>query len=176
MQPIRPSRTVSIFSFLFAILLCGSPSVSVLAQTGGPTQIGPGNVVDQSKCGGQIFGCDIDQNGTEGVLTEAQTLPDGSTLAAVETFDQATGKILKVVKKITSKDDFVTWGVVDTSIGLVEREHVRDIFVVKRIYNLLNPLGSNIFTGTWTPPLTKDDILLGVSRLQGTMTTAVLGF
>jgi hypothetical protein len=61
-------------------------------------------------------------------------------------------------------------------VGLVEREHVGTIYVVKRIYDVLNPLGSNKFTGTWTPPLTAKDIILGVSRNQGTPTTAVLFF
>jgi len=140
------------------------------------TAIGPGNAIVQSKFGGQIFGFDIDQNGTEGLLTEAQTLPDGRVLAAVETFDQATGNIVKVVKKVISKDDFLTLGIVGTSIGLVEREHVRDIFVAKRIYKILNPLSANIFTGLWTPPLQKDDILDSVSRGQGVGTSAFLGF
>ena len=137
---------------------------------------GPGNVIVHSKFGGQIFGFDIDQNGTEGILTEAQDLPDGQVLAAVETFDQATGNIVKVVKKITSKDDFIGVGIVGTSVGLVEREHVKDIFVVSRIYKTLNPLSANAFTGTWTPPLNKDDILSSVSRAQGTTNTVFLGF
>src|SRR5271166_925554 len=81
-------------------------------------------VIVQSKFGGQIFGFDIDQNGTEGVLSEAQTLPSGQVLAAVETFDQQTGVILKVVQETKTQDDFVTMGVVGNSVGLVEREHV----------------------------------------------------
>jgi hypothetical protein len=136
--------------------------------------IGPGSTIVHSQFGGQIFGFDIDQNGTEGVLSEAQDLGGGMVLAAVETFDQATGKILKVVKKIQSKDDFLTLGVVGTSVGLVEREHVQGIYVSKRIYEELNPLDSNKFTRTWTPPLTKNDIIVGMSRNQGSTTTAVL--
>ena len=38
------------------------------------------------KFGGQILGYDIDQNGTEGVLSEYVDEPDGSVLAATETF------------------------------------------------------------------------------------------
>ena len=138
--------------------------------------VGPGTVIVHSAFGGQIFGFDIDQNGTEGVLTEAQDVGGGKVLAAVETFDQATGAILKVVKKIQSKDDFLTLGVAGTSIGLVEREHVKGLFVSKRIYEELNPVSANKFTGTWTPPLTKDDIILGISRNQGGTTNAVLAF
>ena len=82
-----------------------------------------------SKFGGQIFGFDIDQNGTEGVLSEAKGLNNGDVLAAVETFDQATGKILTVVGETRTQDNFLTLGIVGTSVGLVEREHVTGLFV-----------------------------------------------
>jgi hypothetical protein len=138
--------------------------------------VGPGKIIVHSKFGGQIFGFDIDQNGTEGVLSEAKTISGEEVLAAVETFDQKTGKILNVVSKIESKDDFVTLGIVGTSTGLVEREHVTGIYVTKRIYEELNPLSGNKVTGIWTPPLAADDIILGISRDQGVATTAVLYF
>jgi hypothetical protein len=138
--------------------------------------IGAGSTIVHSKFGGQIFGFDIDQNGTEGVLSEAQTLANGNVLAAVETFDQASGKILKVLVKTETQDDYLTLGIAGTSVGLVEREHVQGIFVVKRIYEELSPLDSNKFTGTWKPPLASDDIILGISRNQGSPTTAVLAF
>ncbi len=138
--------------------------------------VGPGNTIVRSQFGGQIFGFDIDQNGTEGVLSEAQDVGGGKVLAAVETFDQATGKILKVVKKIQTLDDFLTIGIAGTSVGAVEREHVKGIYVVKRIYDVLNPLSSNKFTGAWTPPLASNDIILGVSRNQSSTTAAVLAF
>jgi hypothetical protein len=163
---------------LICLVGLGRPVQGVAQASGSGTRaaVGPGKTIVHSKFGGQIFGFDIDQNGTEGVLSEATTLAGGNVLAAVETFDQASGKILKVVDKIETKDDFLTLGIVGTSVGLVEREHVGQIFVVKRIYEELNPLSSNKFTGTWTPPLTADDILLGVSRNQGIPTTAVLYF
>jgi hypothetical protein len=136
--------------------------------------VGPGNTIVHSQYGGQIFGFDIDQNGTEGVLSEMQDLGGGKVLAAVETFDRTTGKILKVVQKLETKDNLVTLGIVGTSLGLVEREHVQGIYVVSRTYKELNPLNSNRFTGTWTPPLAKNDIIAGVSESQGSATTAVL--
>ena len=64
-----------------------------------------GKVIVHSKFGGQIFGFDIDQNGSEGVLSEAQTLANGLVLAAVETFDQQTGKIIAVVSMTQTTDD-----------------------------------------------------------------------
>lgn len=168
---------------LLCLFWLGQPAVVAAQSPDGradglpaAAMVGPGNTIVQSKFGGQIFGFDIDQNGTEGVLTEAQLLENGKVLAAVETFDQTTGKILKVVKKLETEDDFVTLGIVGTSIGLVEHEHVTGIYVSKRIYELLNPLDSNQFTGTWKPPLTKDEIIIGVSQSQGSATTAVLAF
>ena len=53
---------------------------------------GANSVIVQTKFGGQIFGFDIDQNGTEGILSEAQILANGNVLAAVETFNQKTGE------------------------------------------------------------------------------------
>jgi hypothetical protein len=137
--------------------------------------IGPGSVIVHSKFGGQIFGFDIDQNGTEGVLSESQNVGGGQYLVAVETFDQNTGNIIKVVTKLASKDDFVTLGVVGNGVGLVEREHVKGIYVVKRIYEFMKPLSSNAFTGTWTPPIDSKHIIepTGVSRSQGVPNVAV---
>ena len=139
-------------------------------------QIGPTGVIVHSQFGGQIFGFDIDQNGTEGVLAEAKTGSGARVLAAVETFDQTTGKILKVVTKTTTMDDFVTLGVVGTSVGLIEHEHVQGVLNVTRTFNTINPLSSNKFTGAWTPPLKKNDLLSAVSRNQGVSGSAVLAF
>jgi hypothetical protein len=147
------------------------------ARRGDTREIGGGSIFVTSKFGGSIFGFDIDQNGTEGVFSEGKTLPNGNTLAAVETFNQATGKIVKVVKKSdNSLDDFVTHGIVGTSIGLVEHQIVPQLYITKRVYEELNPLDDNKFTGKWKTPLTKDDIIIGVSRNQGFPTTAVFAF
>ena len=139
---------------------------------------GAGKVLVHSKFGGQIFGFDIDQNGTEGVLSEAQTLANGNVLAAVETFDQKTGRILKVVIKTETQDDFITMGVVGTSVGLIEREHEVSFDHVKRTFHILNPLASNQFTGVWTPPIGARHIIMpaGVSRSQGVGDVAVFAY
>ena len=134
--------------------------------------VGPGKIIVHTKFGGTIFGYDIDQNGTEGVLTEAQTLINGNTLNAVETFDQRTGKIIKVVRKTETLDEDVTLGVVGTSVGLIEHDHVSGIYVVGRTYHMMNPLGGNKYTASWTPGLKADQIIMGVSRNQGTSTNA----
>jgi hypothetical protein len=146
---------------------------TVAAQAQNP---GIGTVTVHTALGGQIFGFDVDANGTEGLVTEAQTLSNGNTLNAVETFDQATGQILQVVKQSSTKDEDVTLGVVSKSVGLVEHEHVSGIFVTARTYRILNPLSGNKFDGVWTPPLAQDDIIMQVSRSQGSPTNAVFAF
>lgn len=138
---------------------------------------GPTGVVLHAAFGGEIFGFDIDQNGREGVLSESKQLTGTTLLAAVETFDQASGTVTKVVKKLEGKDDFLTLGVTGASIGLVEREHVRDIFVAKRIYRTIDPLNARAFTGQWTPPLKQPtDIITSVAENQTPGPTAVLAF
>lgn len=130
-------------------------------------------VIVHSKFGGQIFGFDIDQNGTEGVLAEAQDLSNGNVLAAVETFDQKTGNILAVLTRTETQDDFVTLGVVGTSVGLIEHEHVVSFLNVQRTFLEINPLTANKFTGRWTPPIAKQHLLNQVSRTQGSPNNAV---
>jgi hypothetical protein len=142
---------------------------------------GPNGIFVHSRFGGQIFGFDIDQNGTEGLLAESKTLPGGNVLAAVETFDQATGSILDLVE-ITqpshSQDDFITLGVVGNSVGLFEHEIVSGLFVSSRTFSVVNPLSSNRITGVWTPPIGKQHIIMptGVSRSQGVPNVAVFAY
>jgi hypothetical protein len=160
------------FLSLILPLICGA----AMAAPNGST--GPGTILVHSKFGGQIFGFDIDQNGAEGLLSEARDLAGGNVLAAVETFDQATGQILQVVARTQTQDDFITLGVVGNSVGLVEREHVQGIYVVKRIFRTLNPLDANQLTGLWTPPLGTQHIIMpaGVSRSQGVPNVAVFAY
>jgi len=134
---------------------------------------GAGAIIVHAKFGGQIFGFDIDQSGTEGVLSEAKTLTNGNILAAVETFDQTTGKILTVVTKTQTQDDFVTLGVVGNSVGLVEHEHVVSFLNIQRTFQVINPLSGNKITGKWTPPIGTKHLITQVSRTQGTSNAAV---
>ncbi len=157
--------------FCVALLFCSA--------VGGFGQGIGGKVIVHSMFGGQIFGFDIDQNGTEGVLSEAQLLANGQVLAAVETFDQKTGKILSVVSKTqTAGDDFVTLGVVGNSVGLIDHEIEGSLFRVTRKFQVINPLNANQFTGTWTPPIGSQHIIMpgGVSRSQGVPNVAVFAY
>lgn len=165
-----PAATLVCLYFLVA----SSPAAGQDAEsepTGGKA------VVVQDKFGGQIFGYDVDRNGSEGMLSEDLLLNDGNLLIATETFDQKTGKIIKVVaKKTETQDNFITLGVVGSHIGLQEVEHVRGGFVVKRTFNVLNPLEGNKLTGTWTAPIDgKTQALEDVEADQGTPNVAVMG-
>ncbi len=168
---------VAVLLGLFALVV----SVCTVAQTGNAssqTPIGPGNVVVHSALGGFILGYDIDQTGTEGILSEALTLGDGHADVAVETFDQKTGKIIKILQQQSdSKNDFVTLGIVGNHVALTEFEHSSGIFVDRRRYAISSPLNSNRFTAEWTPPFHQaDEIITSISTSQGFPTAAVLGF
>jgi WD40 repeat protein len=140
------------------------------AQAASTPRKGAGKILVHTKFGGAIFGWDLDQSGTQGILTEA----GGSVSSAVETFDLKTGKIVKVVSTTGPNDQDVTLGVVGTSVGLIEDEHVgSNGFVTRRTYHMVNPLTADKFTSLWTPPgFNKNQIIFGVSRNQGTSTNA----
>ena len=167
---------VSVISFVSSLRrlvrschCCSFCLTFVLLTQVGRAAPGPNGIIVQSEFGGQIFGFDIDQNGTEGVLAEAQTLDNGMVLAAVETFDQGTGQIIRVLAQTTTQgDDFLCLGVTGNSIGLIEREQVRDTFHVKRSFLTINPLSRNRFNGHWTPPIGNNHLVEFVSRNQGT--------
>src|SRR5215472_12289227 len=165
------SRILCPPSCVWLVLLSCIVPISGNAQS--PADPPANLVIVNTKFGGQIFGFDIDQNGTEGLLSEAQTLSNGNVLAAVETFDQKTGKTLAVLAKSETQDDFITLGVVGTSVGLVEHEHVIQLLDVQRTFGVVNPLSANKATGKWTPPIGKTHLLNQVSRNQGTTNNAV---
>jgi hypothetical protein len=168
----RGFRTMAAATLLS--LFCAVSTLSVGQSDFQPNPAaGAGTIIVHSNFGGQIFGFDIDQNGTEGVLSEAQDLTNGNVLAAVETFDQATGKILSIVTRTQTQDDFVTLGVVGRSVGLIEHEHVVSFLNVQRTFGVINPLTANKFTGRWTPPIGTKHLINQVSHTQGTSNAAV---
>jgi hypothetical protein len=166
---------------LASLILCSAAALAQTDQLQPQLAAGPTGVIVHSQFGGQIFGFDIDQNGSEGLLAESKALPNGVVLAAVETFDQATGHILKVVELTNpahSQDDFITLGVVGNSVGLFEHEHVSRLTVSSRTFSILNPLEGNSITGVWTPPIGAQHIIMpaGVSRSQGVPNVAVFAY
>jgi hypothetical protein len=156
------------------LLICLVPLLGSIAQAE-KTRTPPANVFVTTAFGGFILGYDIDKNGTEGVLSESLSLGDGNYTVATETFDQSTGKILKIISKQTeTRNDFVTLGIYGNSVGLIEQEKSRGLFVDKRLYATMNPLSANRLSGQWIPPLTKNQLILGIAPVQGSNTTAIL--
>ncbi len=134
---------------------------------------GPGDVIVRGKFGGNIFGFEVDPNGTEGLLCEAVGNPDGTVSAAVETFNQATGRIIRVLGKTNTQDDLIAWSVAG-SIGLFEHEKVRGLFDIKRTFHIIDPLAGNQVNGSWTPPIRPKQIVNQVKpALDGSPNVAV---
>src|SRR5262245_5428756 len=151
----RGSRLTN--TWIITLILGVVAGFAVSTGQAGPRQsnpeIGPTGVIVTTQFGGQIFGFDIDQASNEGILCEAQTLANNTVHAAIETFDQRTGVIIRVIRETQTHDDFVTLGVVGNSVGLVEREHSNGGLKVIRTFNTLDPLRRNRLTGEWTPPV-----------------------
>jgi hypothetical protein len=175
MQHLRHNLLPAVAALLAWV--CAASTSSVGQSQNPPNSLtAAGSVIVQSKFGGQIFGFDVDQNGTEGVLSEAKTLANGNVLAAVETFDQTTGEILDVVTSTDTQDDFITLGVVGDSVGLVEHEHSISLLDVQRTFGVINPLSGNKFTGKWTPPIGPKHLISEVSRTQGSPNAAIFAY
>ena len=130
----------AIAAIMFGGFLCIAISPVTIAQTerhdGTPSAaarrapIGIGTVVVHPALGGIILGYDIDQNGTEGLLSEFVALAGGKSNIAVETFDQQTGAIVKIVtEQMDTKNSWLTFGVFGSHVGLAEFEHVTHLFV-----------------------------------------------
>src|SRR5437879_4489464 len=169
----EPSCLSNVIAAIVLILLF---CLFIPAASAQSTEAPPATVFVQTALGGFILGYDIDQNGNEGLLSEALSLSDGKFNVATETFDQTTGKIIKIVSQQSDTlNDFVTLGIFGSSVGLVEFEKAKGIFVGKRLYGTMNPVSLNKVTGQWTPPLSNTQLILGVADSQGATNTAVLG-
>lgn len=132
------------------------------------------SVIVRGQFGGLIFGFDVESAGTEGLLAEAVENSDGTIHAALETFDQTTGKITAVVAESFTNNDLVTLGVFGPSVGLVETEHPKSLFHVLRNFRTLQPIGSHRFGPRWKPPLDRTHIINQVKGSEaGTSQVAV---
>ena len=160
---------------LIGLFVCSASLTHASDQSGFQLNpnAGSGDVIVHGKLGGLIFGFEVDPDGTEGLLCEAVSNPDGTVSARVETFSQATGRIIRVLAGSESQDDFIALGVAG-SVGLVEREHVRGVFNVRRTFATINPLTGNMINGDWRPPISSKQIVNQVKpALDGTPNVAV---
>src|SRR5436190_13032211 len=138
----------SISTALIALFLFSASLSHASDQSG--FQVNPsdqaGNVIVHGKLGGLIFGFEVDPNGTEGLLCEAVSHPDGTLSARVETFSQATGRIIRVLGGSESQDDFIALGVAG-SVGVIGHEEVRGVFNSKGTVSNIGRSGERMITG-----------------------------
>lgn len=125
--------------------------------------VGLGNVLTSN--GGQIYGYDVDRNGTDGVL---------ATAVNVETFDQDSGTITKTFPKhLPAGTSYSADGIVAGDVGLITRYVVpKGKIYATRHYDVMNPVTKNAFTAAWTPPV-KDINVYFLGPNQDTNASAV---
>ena len=164
------SAPLALFALAIGSLL--TASLTPVARAEDVHTTGARTVVVRPKFGGQILGYDADRNGTQGLVSEFVSLSGGKSLVATETFDQQTGKILKVVaKKNETMDDYVTLGIFG-GIGLDLYQHETSPFHFVNHFLKIDPLNGGKFTGRWTPPIKKNYQLWSISASQGTPNVA----
>lgn len=118
------------------------------------------------KVPGEILGFDIDQNGTDGVFANYRDLDNGLVQLSVETFDQRTGKITKVVTKPkTRSGSYAVFGILAKDIGVIADG---------KNYDLMAPVRGGKFTGTWTSPIPFNLTQIAVN--QTTSRSVMLGY
>lgn len=166
------NRLVLSIAVLTLLSVCArTPALAV-----NPLKHEPGGVIFHGVLDGDLLGYDIDQSGKEGVLAESLALGDGKDDVAVETFDQSTGKILKVIREIKeTTNDFDVTGIVGNDVGVVLYQALGRNGLYRNNYKVLDPLKNGAFTGKWTPKFNGHNFLLELSKDQGHSETAVLG-
>ena len=113
---------------------------------------------------GEILGYDINRNGSDGVLANYRDLHNGQTESSLETFDQVTGKITKVVFHGTTQG-FAVDGIVAGDVALLSTNSG---------FALMNPVTGGKVSGSWAPP-TK--FFLGqIATNQDTSTQVIFGY
>ncbi len=130
---------------------------------------GPGPVLT-SKYGGQIFGWAIDENGTDGVLSEVPSISGTTFTSVVEAFDQTTAKVTGVVRKQFSgpagNRELNVDAILADDIGLIDDERDHKDLLRKDVYYVMSPASGGKITGTWTRPPGKDFLIYDIADQQ----------
>jgi hypothetical protein len=181
------SRSMLCASLTLIIAMVGPMSAANGATTARwiPTQpgirwvdghkVGLGKVLSSAD-GGQIFGWDIDQSGTDGVLTTSQDVGESDYKVSLETFDENTAKVTKVFGKYSGpKHSYLMDGVFAGGIALITHYITPEgQFYPKRRYDLMDPVSGGQITGRWTPPVKKFDVVQNAEN-QSTSTSVMYG-
>ena len=149
-----------------------APAPPIGAQTGpafARRLVGPGSILT-SKFSGQIFGWGIDENGTDGVLTEVVPGMGNSFTSIVEAFDQPTAQIKKVVRKQNSgpsgNRELAVEGILANDIGLIDDERLYPNFVRRDVYYVMAPVLGYKITGAWTRPHGHNFLIYDIADQQ----------
>ncbi len=149
----------------------------LFARAGGsavPGTIGLGKILT-TKDGGQIYGFDVNQNGTDGILASAaDTSQPGVYKVSVETFDQNTGKITKsFASSIGKRNSYALNGIYMGDVALVTHFVTpKGTIYATRKYRTVAPVTAGKFTGNWTPSIADVNVQSGAENQ--TTSTAVL--
>lgn len=152
-------------------------SSGLFARAGGstvPGTIGLGKILT-TKDGGQIYGFDVNQNGSDGILASAADTPQpGVYKVSVETFDQNTGKITKSFASSTGKrNSYALNGIYMGDVALVTHFVTpKGTIYATRKYRTVAPVTAGKFTGNWTPSIADVNVQSGAENQ--TTSTAVL--
>ena len=178
---VRWSFALAGTGILFAAACAGNGVTSL--PTGGsatfraqPHTAGLGPVLS-SALGGDVLGWDMDQTGNDGVLTEAVSARVGTTFG-VETFDEPSATITKVVSKSSSpngNDEPYLQATVGNDIGFIDVERDGANFHRNDAFELMNPVTGEKINEKTNPPQIADVVTSYVTNNQSSPTQALMG-
>lgn len=124
-----------------------------------------------TKDGGQIFGFDINQNGSDGAFATSKTTnKPGVFTVTMDTFDQDTGAIVNTFAAATgSVNSYAFDRILAGDVGFVTHFVVpKGQIFAQHFYATMNPVTAGKFTGKWSPPVTN----LNVEQTASNQATA----
>ena len=127
-------------------------AIPVTGAQGGAVRngTGPGKILT-TRDNGQVFGFDIDQNGSDAILAEA---------TSVDVFNQDTGRITNVFARSDGqRNSFSLDGIAAGDVAVVTHYIVpKGQIYARRKYQTVNPVPAHAFTGVWTPPVSDVNV------------------
>ncbi len=154
----RSLSSIALAAFLSS---CGggasvAPAVPLGVGARGVTNAGTLGPVVSSAFGGEIYGWDIDQTGSDGFLTETLLKHSGPVVNGIETFDETTGRITKVVRKserLNADVEPVAMAIAGSDVGIIDVAHVSFGKGVVRHdhFDLMEPVSRNRISGKSVP-------------------------
>jgi hypothetical protein len=156
-----------------------APATTALREQPGLSRhsVGAGKIIT-ARGGGEIYGFDVDQSGTDGVLATATEPKTGIWKVSVQTFDTNKAKITKSFANFTGPH--ITYqmdGIFDNDVALITRfvETKKKPDYAWRHYVVMNPATQPKFNGKWQPPGNSNFSVLEHAVNQTTSPSVVYG-